>query len=54
MPQILSLTPEDRENAARVFRLARDIRDRVTVLDLAFELGVLPDDIETILSEAGV
>ena len=49
-PNTLADLAEDRENAARVFRLARDIRDRVTVLDLAFELGVLPDDIETILS----
>jgi glycerol-1-phosphate dehydrogenase [NAD(P)+] len=43
-----------RDDAARVFRLARDIRDRLTVLDLGFELGVLPGSIDEILDEAGV
>jgi len=43
-----------RADAARVFRLARDIRDRVTVLDVAFELGVLPNHIDAVLDEAGV
>ena len=43
-----------RDDAARVFRLARDIRDRVTVLDVGFETGLLPHAIEEILDEAGV
>jgi len=34
-------------------RIARDIRDRVTVLDLAYELGVFPQEIETILVQSG-
>ena len=43
-----------RSDAARVLRCARDIRDRVTVLDIAFETGVLPGAIDDILDEAGV
>ncbi len=43
-----------RDDAARVFRLARDIRDRVTVLDVGFETGLLPHAIDEILDEAGV
>ncbi len=53
-PSTLAALDEPRKNAARIFRLARDIRDRVTVLDLAFELGVLPQAIEDVLTEAGV
>jgi glycerol-1-phosphate dehydrogenase [NAD(P)+] len=53
-PSTLVALDEPRANATRVFRLARDIRDRVTVLDLAFEVGVLPRDISTILDDAGV
>ena len=45
---------ESRANAARVLRLARDIRDRITVLDLAFDLGVFPTAIDELLAEAGV
>lgn len=41
-------------DGARILRLARDMRDRVTVLDLAFDLGVLPGAAEAILAEAGV
>ncbi|MEW6239071.1 MAG: sn-glycerol-1-phosphate dehydrogenase [Candidatus Omnitrophota bacterium] len=40
-----------KEEAARSVRLARDIRDRHTVLDLAFELGLFPDAIEEIVEE---
>ena len=43
-----------RQDAARVLRCARDIRDRVTVLDVAFEVGLLPNAIDEILDEAGV
>lgn len=43
-----------RAQASRALRIARDIRDRVTVLDLAFELGFFPDGIEHVLQEAGV
>lgn len=43
-----------RSQAYRALRLARDIRDRVTVLDLAFELGFFPDGIAAVLQEAGV
>ncbi len=43
----LPVTPEQiglsRERAVATFRLAQTIRDRYTVLDLAFELGVLDD-----------
>lgn len=53
-PASLAELDEPRENAARVFRLARDIRDRVTVLDLAFEVGLLPGAIERVLDDAGV
>ena len=53
-PNTLSGLGESRSNAARVFRLARDIRDRVTVLDLGFELGILPNRIDDILDLAGV
>jgi len=44
----------ERADTARVFRLARDIRDRITVLDVGFELGILPGLIEEIIDEAGV
>ncbi len=43
-----------RHYAARIFRLARDIRDRITVLDVAFAMGILPGAIDEILAEAGV
>jgi hypothetical protein len=42
------------EDARRALRIARDIRDRVTVLDLAFELGIFPDSIDLVLEESGV
>ena len=41
-PATLKALGESKQNTARVFRLARDIRDRVTVLDVAFELGIFP------------
>ncbi len=44
----------DREYAHRTIRLAKDIRDRYTVLDLAFETGFFPDAIESVLDESGV
>ncbi|MCG8605245.1 iron-containing alcohol dehydrogenase [bacterium] len=43
-----------RAEAARTLRIARDIRDRVTVLDLAFELGFFPAGIEKVLECASV
>ncbi len=53
-PASLADLDEPRANAARIFRLARDIRDRVTVLDLAFEVGLLPGAIDDVLDAAGV
>jgi len=53
-PNTLAGLGETRENAQRVFRLARDIRDRITVLDLGFELGILPGAIDDVLDAAGV
>ena len=53
-PSRLSDLKIERADTARVFRLARDIRDRITVLDVGFELGILPGAIEEILDEAGV
>ncbi|MFN3202200.1 MAG: iron-containing alcohol dehydrogenase [Bradymonadia bacterium] len=53
-PSTLEAINEDRANAARVLRLARDIRNRITVLDVAYDLGVLPDAAEAVLDEAGV
>ena len=53
-PATLKALGESKQNTARVFRLARDIRDRVTVLDVAFELGILPKRIDEILALSGV
>lgn len=39
---------------ARVLRLARDIRDRITVLDLAFDLGVFPAAVDDVIADSGV
>ena len=36
------------------YRIARDIRSRYTVLDLAWELGALDELEETVLGESGV
>lgn len=47
----LGLAPEDAMNA---LRNARDIRERYTVLDLAYELGYLPGGIDEVLNKAGV
>lgn len=43
-----------RSQASRALRIARDIRDRVTLLDLAFELGFFPEGIDRVLDQAGV
>ncbi len=53
-PSTLSALGETRKNTARVLRLARDIRDRVTVLDVAFEVGVFPGAIDEVLDASGV
>jgi len=53
-PSTLAELGVTRPDAARVFRLARDIRDRITVLDVAFEVGILPNEIDEILDAAGV
>ena len=53
-PSTLDELGDTRDNTARVFRLARDIRDRVTVLDVAFEIGVLPGSIDAVLDASGV
>lgn len=52
-PNTLADLGTDRADGARVLRLARDIRDRVTVLDLGFDLGILPGSSDDIVSEAG-
>ena len=43
-----------REDAHRALRIARDIRNRYTVLDLAYELGVFPAAIDDVIEDAGV
>lgn len=48
--QELNLTPSHLQNA---FRYARHIRDRYTVLDLAFDLGILDTDADIILEKSG-
>lgn len=53
-PSTLAALGADRDDTARILRLARDIRDRVTVLDVAFAVGLLPDHAAAILDEAGV
>ncbi len=53
-PSTLAEINETRANTARVFRLARDIRNRLTVLDIAFELGILPSRIDEVLDRSGV
>ncbi len=53
-PNTLEHLGISRADAARVLRIARDIRDRVTVLDVAFEIGVLPRAIGDVLDDAGV
>ncbi|MCB9529267.1 MAG: iron-containing alcohol dehydrogenase [Myxococcales bacterium] len=53
-PTTLEALDEPRPGAARVLRLARDIRDRLTVLDLGFDLGLLPGAADALLDEAGV
>ena len=53
-PNTLAELGDTRDNTARVFRLARDIRDRITVLDVAFEIGLLPGAIDDVLDSAGV
>ncbi len=41
------------QNAIETLRLARDIRDRYTVLDLAYETGIFPNEVESVLQESG-
>ena len=53
-PRRLSDLGLSRQDARRTLLGARDIRDRLTVLDLAFELGVLPDGADAVLDAAGV
>jgi glycerol-1-phosphate dehydrogenase [NAD(P)+] len=43
-----------RDEGVRTLLEARDIRDRVTILDVAFELGVLPGDADAVIDAAGV
>ncbi len=45
LPEEISLT---RERFFRTFHRAQMLRDRFTVLDLAYELGILPDCVEAI------
>jgi len=44
----------DRDEAFDALSRARDIRDRYTVLDLAFELGFFPGGIRQVIATAGV
>jgi glycerol-1-phosphate dehydrogenase [NAD(P)+] len=53
-PATLEALGVPREDARRALLLARDIRDRVTVLDLAFALGFLPGGADAVLDAAGV
>ena len=53
-PSTLAALGIERQAAVEVFASARDIRDRVTVLDVAWALGILPGQIDTILDDAGV
>jgi glycerol-1-phosphate dehydrogenase [NAD(P)+] len=53
-PSTLAELGVSRTDAAEVFRQARDIRDRFTVLDVAFALGILPGEIDALLNAAGV
>jgi len=47
----LGVSPDD---ARRALLSARDIRDRFTVLDLAFECGYFPAHVDEVLAAAGV
>ncbi len=53
-PDTLAAMDQTRESGIQSLRIARDIRSRYTVLDLAFELGVLPTHAEAVLEESGV
>lgn len=53
-PDTLARLDIYREDAARTLRLARDIRERYTVLDLAFELGYFPGGIDEVIETSGV
>ena len=44
----------ERDEAFDALARARDIRDRYTVLDLAFELGFFPGGIRQVILTAGV
>lgn len=53
-PHTLAELGVSREEARQTLLNARDIRSRYTVLDLAYELGVLPYSAEEVLGESGV
>ncbi len=52
-PYTLNNLNFSKEYALRTLRLARDIRDRITVLDIAFETGLFPGAIEQVLEDSG-
>lgn len=53
-PHTLAALGLSAADGLRALRVARDIRDRVTVLDLAFELGIFPAALEEVLERSGV
>lgn len=53
-PNTLADLRIDLEDAHRALRIARDIRQRHTVLDLAYELGFFPDGIDEVIGASGV
>lgn len=53
-PSTLAALGADRDDTARILNIARDIRDRVTVLDVAYAVGILPGSAAAVLDEAGV
>ena len=53
-PCSISSFNHTRQDARRTISIAKDIRDRFTVLDLATDLGLLPNHAELILQRAGL
>jgi len=53
-PHTLKHLKLSKEYAIRTLCLARDIRDRITVLDIAYETGLFPSAIEQVLEDSGV
>ncbi|MBZ0258142.1 hypothetical protein K8I31_18905, partial [bacterium] len=53
-PETLDALSVSKDEALKSLRIARDIRSRYTVLDLAFELGLFPDAIPDVLAASGV